>query len=860
VTVSATTPLVDLTSAEVGGTISRAELTDLPTGNRSYFASVALLPGIQFTPSSSLGNDTMVANGQTTGGNSVAVDGGTNNDDSSGTGAGGQVRIPLEAVQEFQVLTNQFDAEFGRSRGAIINALTKQGSNQFRGVGYYYGTSEAMTAKDFFVAQNPSLSKPKTNKQEFGGTLGGPIIRNKMHFFFSAEQQLVNPSRARTYANRPDLSFTISENWKALNTLIRLDHQMNANNSWAFRWVREDAPQFSLIGDRTATLDTLEDETDNDQIFVGTYTRLFGSAAVNTVRSTFTSESFWRGNPCWRRTRDMAQCPPEFEHLAFDTNQRADSSGRDNENFQLNDTFSWFVPNLKGSHDFKFGGTYHRTRLTPGIQPNLGGTFRFSTDQLFNAADPRTYPERFIVRVGDPRGFTFDVKTHTYELFFQDKWVINKRMTLGLGLRYDLEVFPFQINDNPLIPSGDYPVDKNNFSPRTSFAYDVQGDGKSVLRGGYGIFYDKTLIEAIDNILEFRKFSTSFERSFPLNEVDPGPSRGQRPTDPFLVNGPVVDRAALNVLFPPGSAIRSTGTVFFDTLNREQPWMHQLTVGYERQLHPAISASADYVRMLGRDMHLRYDLNPGLRVDTSRGGRLERRDAFGLLGEPYAAAVMVEDSLGSTRYDGLNLMLEKRYSSNWAGRVSYALSKSQGNTFQQFDTVNTQVLNSLSLDQNWQPAGSDRRHVLTVSARAEVPYTGGVTASGVLRYMSGLPFTIHDTTFDVDRNGILFDPIAAGTYSGAAGNPNALTVQTVGGYGGARGPEFMQLDLRFGYRLRPRPESTLDIFLDLFNITNHANFNNPTGDRRLTNFLILQTLFAGSGFPRQGQVGIRWAF
>ena len=860
VTVSASAPLVDLTSAEVGGTVSGAELTDLPTGNRSYFAAVALLPGIQFAPSDSLGNDTMIANGQTAGGNSVNVDGGANNDDSSGTGAGGQVRVPLESVSEFQVLTNQFDAEFGRARGAIINALTKQGTNQYRGVGYYYGTSDAMTAKDFFVAQDPALTKPKTNKQEFGATIGGPIIRNKLHFFFSVEQQLVNPSRSRNYPTRPDRSFTISENWKALNTLVRVDHQINANNTWAFRWVREAAPQYSLIGNRLATLETLEDETDNDQIFVGSYTRLLGNSKVNTVRATVTSESFFRGNPCYRQTFDMARCPPEFEYLSFDANQRADASGRDDENFQLNDTFSWFVPNKGGNHDFKFGGTFHRTRLTPTIQTNLGGTFRFSTDQPFNAADPRTYPERFIVRVGDPRGQTFDVISHSFEGFFQDKWAVNRRLTLGLGVRYDLEVFPFHIDDNPLIPSGKYPVDKNNVSPRMSLAYDLQGNGKSVVRGGYGIFYDKTLIEAIDNILEFRKFSTTFERSFPLNSADAGPSQGRLPTDPFLVNGPIVNRALLDSLFPPNSTIRNSGTVFFDPPDREQPWAHQVTVGYERELIPTVSASADYVRMLGRDMHLRYDLNPGLRVDTSRTGRLDRRDAFGLLGEPYSSAVMVENSLGSTLYNGLNLMLEKRYSSNWAARASYALGKAEGNTFQQFDTVNTQVLDQLNLDKNWQLSETDRRHILTLSTRTEVPYTGGVTVSGVMRYMSGTPFTIHNTNIDADRNGILFDPIAPGTYSGAAGNPNAITVENKGGYRGARGPDFFQLDLRFGYRLRPHTGSTLDIFVDVFNITNRANFNNPSGDERLSNFLILQTLQGGSGFPRAAQVGIRYGF
>ncbi len=115
ITVSGEAPLVDLTSAEVGGTITSEDLTELPLGNRSYFSAVALLPGMQFRPSSSLGNDSIIANGQHPGTNNVQVDGSANNDDNSGTSAGGQTRVALESVQEFQVITNQFDAEFGRA-------------------------------------------------------------------------------------------------------------------------------------------------------------------------------------------------------------------------------------------------------------------------------------------------------------------------------------------------------------------------------------------------------------------------------------------------------------------------------------------------------------------------------------------------------------------------------------------------------------------------------------------------------------------------------------------------------------------------------------------------------------------------
>ena len=543
VTVTGDSPLVDLSSAEVGGTVTTGELVDLPTGNRSYFAAVALLPGIQFNPSSSLGNDNIIANGQTTGGNSVGLDGATNNDDSSGTGAGGQVRVPIESVSEFQVLTNSFDAEFGRVRGAIVNSITKQGTNQFTGALFNYFTSDAMTAEDSLVAASSTLTKPETSKKEFGGVIGGPVIRDKLHFFFSAERQLVAPSRSREFATRPDLNYTLSENWKALNTLIRADHQMNANNSWAFRWLREDAPQFNLIGgDARATDSYIQDETDNDQIWVGTYTSVLGSNKVNTVRISATSESFWRGNPCWREqtgpgTGAQALCPPRWSQNSFETNQRSDASGRDDENSQWNNTTSWFVPDMAGDHDFKFGATFHNTRITPTIESELGGRFNFDGDLRFDPNNPFTYPERLQVRVGNPLGQKFDFNLDTWEFFFQDKWAINNRLTAGLGIRYDLERHDPGDLGNPLFTDGNTGyTDTGNISPRLSLAYDVEGDGRSVIRAAYGIFYDKTTIDAWDNPLQFPKFADSFVQSFPQNNIDPGPANGVLPTDPFLLN------------------------------------------------------------------------------------------------------------------------------------------------------------------------------------------------------------------------------------------------------------------------------------------------------------------------------------
>src|SRR5436189_5309140 len=173
---------------------------------------------------------TLAAGGPSTPGNNAAVDGGYNSDDALGTSAGAQVRTPLEAIQEFQVLTSMYDAEFGRASGAVINAVTKAGTNQFKGVLFAEGASNRLTAADYFV-RTQNLPKPTSVRRDWGGVIGGPIVRNKAHFFFSLERQVDNPNRTRVFQTRPSLNFAIAEDRTDWKTLIRLCHQFNKNKT-----------------------------------------------------------------------------------------------------------------------------------------------------------------------------------------------------------------------------------------------------------------------------------------------------------------------------------------------------------------------------------------------------------------------------------------------------------------------------------------------------------------------------------------------------------------------------------------------------------------------------------------------------
>jgi hypothetical protein len=179
--------------------------------------------------------------------------------------------------------------------------------------------------------------------------------------------------------------------------------------------------------------------------------------------------------------------------------------------------------------------------------------------------------------------------------------------------------------------------------------------------------------------------------------------------------------------------------------------------------------------------------------------------------------------------------------------------------------VLSQLGDDLRLDANHGPTDFDRRHNLVVSGTYRVPRTGGLTVSGIARALSGLPFTIIDSSTDPDRNGILFDSLPAGTYSGTG--RNAMAVAYKGGRNGAYGPGFFQLDLRAGYRLVTDGSRTLDVFGELFNVSDRAAFDNPVtavlghpaADRRLMDFLVLRSLRPGS-IPRTGQIGVRFGF
>jgi hypothetical protein len=867
VTVTSESPLVDVTSKEIGGNITSETLVKLPSVNGNFVGFVGLLPGIVPSISTeSFGGDSVSVNGQDPRNNNYMLDGGNNNDDVIGQRAGTQARTPIEAIQEFQVITGQYDAQYGRTSGAIINAVTKSGTNQLRGSAFGFFQDGSLTTKDYF-AKEKGLAKPDTQYQRWGGTVGGPIVRDKMHFFGSLERFAIDRPNTINIPARPEFNGTEITKDRVWNTIIRGDHQVNNNTTYSVRWLRESSPQKNqIIG--AVTPAAAREESDVDQTLSVNFNQVLTHTKVNTLRLTWTRENVAFANPCFNGNgRDQAACAPQLSFQDFIDQQSNLAQFRINDGIQAEETLAWFLPNKRGDHDIKSGVQYEYSGAANTTQDNLNGIFSFArSNGPFNSSDPFTYPDRFSIRVGGP--LNVYEKAHYFSAFAQDKWRVTKDFTVSLGLRYDLERIPLAEPDNPLVDK--YPRDDNNLQPRVGATYNLNG-GKSVVRAGYGRFFDKTHFELIGGLYT-GAFSTSSVQTFPVPGADLGPRNGQFPTDPFLVNGPTVNHDLLAARFPSGVAVRNTGATW-DNEDRRVPQTDEITAGFEHQLMGDLAVSADYIHSQQREMLMVLNLNPQFRPSTVvaqatpvRIGSTTLTQATAELQAiypgfvPYTGAVNQFVNRGEVDYNAIMLQMKKRFSHNYSTQVSYTYGKSRGNTTGNgAPGSNFQVGDDMHLELNEGPTSFDIPQNFTFSGTGVVPKTKGLQLSWVLRALSGTPFSIINSNFDLDQNGIQAEPLPAADYAGAGTDGYSVKNYTAE-RNGARGPGYFQADMRFGYVFNLQGRRRLEVSADVFNLSNRANFGNPSGDQAATSSFLVLTAYSASYTPRKAQIGVRYEF
>ena len=411
---------------------------------------------------------------------------------------------------------------------------------------------------------------------------------------------------------------------------------------------------------------------------------MIGDSHVNTVRVARTWEHWWHGNACFRAQGDtgdragfkfgdeargsQALCPPQLSYLSLLGQASTESQGPWDSNYQVEDDFSWFIPGKSGDHELKFGARYNYTELERVSQINENGTFTFNSDLPFDPPNPRTYPERLTIRMGNFNEF---IKNHSFELYAQDKWKMGGRTTLSIGVRYDLEIIPLDETGNPLFQAGDEPPGRpeqlraaHRLHARVRRPRQVGHPRRlrAVLQPHHpGRDRRRARIGQV-HVVERRQLPERQRRS--------GADRGPLPDRSVAwCNGPFVNRTLLNQLFPPGANVkqrrrrdlRRAGIASSRSRIRRRSAIARELTGDDRRSTPTTCTPRTGT------CSWRHNLNPMVRANTTRTGAITRVDAFGVLGEAYTEQVWVMENTGYNDYDALNLSLEKRYAEQLVG-------------------------------------------------------------------------------------------------------------------------------------------------------------------------------------------------
>jgi len=862
VTVTGQSPLVERTSNKIGGTLSRKEIEEVPSNFRNFTALTQLIPGMTPNPAAStFEGGQVVANGTPSQQNVYLIDGMYNNDDRLGGSQGTQVRVVLDNIEEYQVLSNQFSAEYGGGAGAIINMVTRGGTNQYNGRAYTYFRDDRFNARGHFLPATAQKPQERTLQSGFG--LGGPVIRDRAHFYFTVEKdnediagQKRFPAAAAPLAKDMIGAFEV----RAMNYFGRGDLQLNEKNFLNVRWVLETAPtRGEGFNTNNQTIDAQTWESDWDHLVSGSYTTVIGDRGSNVVRVGRIGEELATGAQAFFDNdvnfigfagRDPYAIGQSNVHASYVTGKGGSMVRTRIRTYVFDDSYSYFVPNLwGGEHTFKMGGGLSMNQMPPRTTVD-SGTFQFRGDAPYNPADASTYPFQFDVIVGPPNVDGFDVfsKDRRYYFFVEDKYRVSNNLTLNLGLRYD---------NQRQTPGSDLA-----FAPRAGFAYDVNGSGKTVVRGGVGKFYAYPPV-VLDLTLQQNNVLTRFPSVSITSANDPGglilrpdviqDSEGNLGVASLSPAG----RAALNALrdqIIAGSTFNRNPWV--DSADRRLPYTVSWSLGVSHQILGNSAVSVDYVANSSRDQLGVIDINepvnrvrPGVNVFDPTGELIPAAAR----NTPFARVLQVQTSpVFDGNYKSLQLSYNKRMSNRWSGRLAYTLQQSHYVGLGNPDARRVWLDNDPGAD--YGRFVSDRPHVLAASGTWNPWKT--LSVATVVSAISGA--AVNETVgSDVNGDGDNNDRPIRGI------NDLVIPIRSdVDGAGravinGLDGPGSFLVDmsLRYSVPLKAGFDS-LDLFYDIFNLFNRENLVAPTGNRSSPFFMVP----TAAQFARQMQFGIRVRF
>jgi outer membrane receptor protein involved in Fe transport len=887
--VTTTAPLVDIAKTDVSTNITPQQITDLPLIGRDIADLAYLSPGVKAADSyDPTKNRYSILSVDGDGGRNVNVT--VNGIDNKDNTVGGPVmQLPAEAVQEFQISTQRFSAVNGRSAGAAINVITKSGSNNYHGSAFGFFRDQALNA-DQKVANGDgttSSANPPYSRQWFGGSVGGPIKKEKAFGFFAYERQREHTSLAESPLAFSELSLVTSLGAQPAATVPTPFFENRLNGRLDFIINPKHSAYLSVT---TQANNSLNDQSNGFfDLSEGNFTVNHLQVANLTVNSSLTPtliNQFTVGFQYWNNLIDSTTKVPLFtfpKGVQFGTNTNVPQNS-----IQRKYQFKDDVTKTVGRHTFRGGIDYIYT-------PFMGGFFEFNpTLEIDYGKLPSqilALPAGFktpglvtgmSIAVGDPTFIIKDAKQ--LGLYFQDDWKFSQRLTVNLGLRYDKD-FDFIGGSDiaasrtfqelqaaaPFSPLAAQLVAKKatdygkGFSPRVGFAYDLTGGGKHVVRGGFGMYFDNTF-QNIPLFMEQQANKTIFQTAFSYSGTDNvvGPN--------VPLNTWALGVNSLPTIPPASGTLNGGATGRIMDPNYRTPVTEEWNGGYTWAINNKTVFEAEYVHVLSLHENKTINLDPKIPVnpaliqspsvtETAAGaphcdavkgcGFFQPFDAaFKAAGVPVLGSVRDETSGGRSRYDAMNLSFRQRGFHKTDLTVNYTLARAvgydeDGGSFRYYprDPQNPLGANEFG------PAFNDERHHLTIVTTGHLPW--GLEISPVLQAGSARPYLA------VSGNNML--GLGGGSSAGALLVTNAAPNDPLSAtklapvntpsqgprldvaeaacyysgnchilpYNSLRGDPYFNVDMRLAKNIKLGSESrNLKLIFQAFNLFNHANYGN----------------------------------
>ncbi len=823
VSVTADAIVIETARSQIASTITQTEVASLPMNGRNFLDLALLVPGVSppnisstqlFAETSAVPGVGISIGSQRNLSNSFIVDGLSANDDAAGLSG---MPFGVDAVEQFQVVTSGGQAELGRALGGYVNVVTKSGTNVARGSLYGYFRDDTFNAPNAL-----SGTKLPMSQKQYGGSIGGPIRRDRTFYFMNVEQRKLDQTGLVTvsaetaniinarllavgYPGSPVTTGIYDNPVHSLNLLGKIDQQISGADQLSVRFSLYDVTSSNSRGAGGLNAPSASAGLDNrDQGVAVGNTMSLSSRMVNETRGQFTHSNL-KALPTDRIGPSVS-----IAGVASFGTLSGSPTGRLNKMYQVVDNLSY----LTGPHALRAGVDFLYNDDDINFLRSVRGQYAFSS--LVN----------FLAGVYNNAGFTqtfglVDVSQTNPNLgvYVQDEWAVTPSVTLNLGLRYDLQ-FLETIN-----------TDTNNVSPRLGFAWSPSAGGRTVIRGGAGLFFDRVPLRALANALLSAGNTTDISNLRQVN-ISLSPTQAGAPGFPNILSAPVPLVTLVNLT----------------TMNRDMQnaYSRQGNLELEQQIgnRGTVSVGYQYVRGDKLIMAINQNVPSCVAVGTNNGCRPN---------SSYANNSQYSPS-GTSTFHGLNVSFLQR-PARWGNyRVSYSLSKSMNNVGEAFFSS---PIDPFDLSKDWGRSDGDQRHRLVLNGSVHTSMEAGTTmweklthgfqVSGMLQYYSALPFNI--------TSGVT-------TVQGTAGRPivNGAFIERNAGIGS----DFFNLNAKLSRSFRLGGAVRIEGAVEAFNLTNrrnnlgrNANFGAgtyPTSPSATFNQI------TAVGDPRSVQFGLRVTF